>query len=125
MNWSSIRLELGRSESSPNGSVSRAYLLRLPIGDDGLIDRAALEAVPQQATMRRLWPNEPDASGHVVRVNGHWALAASAPGHGPAVVAELEDSPIREGSVVTITERSGERLPFRVAKMRSMLKRQA
>ena len=125
MNWNSIRLELGRSDSSPNGSASRAYLLRLPIRDDGLIDRAALEKLPQQATMRRLWPNEPDASGHVVRVNRRWALTASVSGHGPEIVAELEDSPIREESVVTITERSGERLPFRVAKMRPMLKRQA
>lgn len=125
MNWKSIRLELGRTESSPRGSASRAYLLRLPIGKDGLIDRAAVEELPQQATMRRLWPNEPDASGFVVRVNGHWALAAGEPGRGRAVVAEIEESPLREGSIVTIKERSGERLPFRVAKMRPLLEREA
>ena len=46
MNWRSIRLELARTKEFPEGSASRAYLLRLPLDEKGLIDeQALLEAI--------------------------------------------------------------------------------
>ena len=42
MTWQSIRLELARTPDFPDGSASRAYLLRLPLHRDGLIDEEAL-----------------------------------------------------------------------------------
>ena len=51
MNWKAIRLELARTSDFPNGSASRAYLMRLPLRDDGAIDEGALDEAPEQATV--------------------------------------------------------------------------
>jgi hypothetical protein len=42
MTWKSIRLELARTKEFPEGSASRAYLLRLPLDDRGRIYESAL-----------------------------------------------------------------------------------
>src|SRR5580765_7738714 len=58
MNWKSIRLELARTPEFPEGSASRAFLLHLPLDQDGLIDEEVLRDAPARATVHRFWPNE-------------------------------------------------------------------
>ena len=93
MTWKSVRLELAKTREFPNGSASRAYLLRLPLTDDGRIDEVALEELPDQATVRRLWPSEADVSGHLVRDGGASRLVVdlSAQGAEPAPEEEFLD----------------------------------
>jgi len=118
MNWNSIRLELARTREFPEGSASRAYLLHLPLDDEGLIDEAALGIAPAKATVHRFWPNEPDRSGYVIRTAGGWALSYE-PGDGDdETVFHLETHPVRIGNYITLTEPDGQRLPFRVASLR-------
>lgn len=116
MTWQSIRLELDRTRDFPNGSAGRAYLLRLPLCEDGAVDPAAILESPGRATMRRFWPNEPDISGHVGLVGGCWALLSDAPSSRCWVISELAREPFREGSLLRISEHGGEALPFRVAR---------
>ena len=120
MNWKSIRLELARTREFPEGSASRAYLLRLPLDEQGLIDEAALGESPGLATVHRFWPNEPDMSGYVIRTPNGWAMSYE-PGEGDDEnVFHLETHPIREGEYVTLTEPDGRQLPFRVASRRKL-----
>ena len=122
MDWKHIRLELGRTKEFPEGSASRAYLLRLPVGDDGLIDKAALKAAPARATVRRFWPNERDMSGYVIRTPAGWAFSYRVGEEDDEVVFHLESHLIREGEYVTLTEPDGRRLPFRIVSVEQMAK---
>lgn len=119
MNWKSIRLELGQTRDFPNGSASRAYLLRLPLAEDGTIDEQAVDNLPGQATVRRMWPSQPDLSGHLIRLGERWAFVADRTCKKSVVVSEIDAEPISEGALLTLRE-NGEALPFRVAKLRDL-----
>lgn len=120
MNWKSIRLELGKTHEFPNGSASRAYLMRLPLTDDGVIDETAVVQRPEQATVRRLWPSEPDLSGHIRRMDGRWACVAQRNLETPTVFSEFDCLPLSEGAMLMLQERNGPPMPFRVAKLRAL-----
>lgn len=120
MNWKSIRLELAKTDCFPRGSAGRAYLLRLPLGEDGAIDKAALEVQPRQATVRRFWPSEPDRVGYAVPARQGLELTCdlSAAGGRPG---RLESDALRLGDCVSLTEPDGSRLIFRVAALEPLL----
>jgi hypothetical protein len=120
MNWKSIRLELARTKEFPEGSASRAYLLRLPLDDHGLIDEPELRRSPAMATVHRFWPNEPDMSGYVIRTSGGWAMSYEPGEEDDEAVFHLETHPLRIGEYITLTEPDGRQLPFRVASMREL-----
>jgi hypothetical protein len=115
--WTLVRLELARTPGFPEGSASRAYLLRLPLGDDGLIDEAALCEEPARATVRRSWPDEDDQAGYLVRKGRGWAFSYALGEDDDENLYHLEAHPIRLGEYVTLTESDGTRLPFRVASL--------
>jgi hypothetical protein len=117
MEWKNIRLELARTREFPEGSPSRAYLLRLPLGEDGLIDEAALRAMPARATVRRHWPNEADLAGYVIRTPRGWALSYRIGEEDDERIFHLETHPLRPGEYITLTEPDGRQLPFRVANL--------
>lgn len=112
--WSVVRLELGRTPEFPEGSASRAYLLRLPLDGHGLIDGIALAQSPALATVRRFWPNEADLRGYVVRKGKGWAFSYAMGEDDDEDVYHLEVHPLRPGEYVTVTEPDGERYPFKV-----------
>lgn len=114
MKWKTIRLELGQTPEHPSGSPGRAYLIRLPLEDDGEVDDAALRSRPGQATVRRFWPSQPDRTGLVEPVEGGLALRFNGT-HYPPVASTIEHRALRLGEEVRITEADGQRLPFRVA----------
>lgn len=118
MNWTSIRLELARTPEFPEGSPSRAYLLRLPLNADGLIDENLLAAQPAHATVHRHWPNEPDHSGYVVRTPRGWAFSYRLGDDDDETVFHLETHRIRIGDYITLTEPDGRQLPFRVTNLK-------
>ena len=117
MNWKSIRLELARTSEFPEGSASRAYLMRLPLDEGGLIDERELSNWPAMATVHRFWPNEPDRSGYVVRTPTGWAMSYEPGEDDDEPIFHLESHPIRLGEYLTLTEPDGSRLPFRVSSL--------
>jgi hypothetical protein len=119
-NWTSIRLELARTHDFPEGSARHAYLLRLPLAGDGLIDATAFSLSPAMATAHRFWPDEPDRSGYVVRTPAGWALSYEPGDADDEVVFHLETHPIRVGEYLTLTEPDGSQLPFRVASVNAL-----
>jgi hypothetical protein len=120
VDWKTIRLELGRTADFPAGSVTRAYLVRLPVTDNDEIDEVAVLGNPTRATVRRFWPCEPDRVGHVVRTDCGWAFRC---GCSEQPDATLVAKPLKLGEDVFVTEGNGPQVPFRVASIRSLRRR--
>ena len=118
--WKIIRLELARTPEFPDGSPSRAFLLRLPLFDDGLIDGDAIAQDPARATVKRLWPNEPDQQGYVIRHGPGWAFSYAVGEDDDEDLFHLESHPLRQGEYVTLTEPEGRAFPFRVMSLVSV-----
>jgi hypothetical protein len=114
MNWKSIRLELASTKEFPSGSVSRVYLLRLPLDDFDRVDHAAFVCSPGKATARRHWSTEPDQRGFIVSSNGEWAIRCD----GRDRWLHLDSRPVRLGGSVSIVEADGSVLPFNIASVR-------
>ena len=114
MNWKSIRLELGCTREFPAGSVSRAYLLRLPLDDQDRIDAEAFERNPRKATFRRHWSTDPDELGQVQRNGAEWVLGCN----GKTQTLMVESQCIRLGEKVQLVDAVGGALPFRIASVR-------
>jgi len=114
MNWKSIRLELASTGEFPAGSVSRAYLVRLPLNDQDKIDAEAMELAPSRATVRRHWSTDPDEKGLIVRSDGQWSMRCD----GKDRLLYLYSRPIRLGGQVSVGEPNGDILPFRIASVR-------
>jgi len=114
--WNLVRLELARTPEYPEGSASRAYMLRVPLDAAGLIDEAALAKRPAMATVRRFWPNEADQTGHLLRNGKGWVFSYEIGDEDDEKLYHLEAHPLRIGEYVTITEPDGARYPFRVVR---------
>lgn len=120
MTWNAIRLELARTRDFPAGSVSRAYLLRLPLRADGMVDEGAVREQPARATVRRFWPSEPDMIGYIIPGPSGWKFTYEPGEADDEALFHLESHPLRVGDYVTVTEPDGRRLPFRVASLQAL-----
>jgi hypothetical protein len=115
MIWKSIRLELGRTGEFPAGSVSRAFLVNLPLDDRDVVDGAVLAGAPSKATARRHWSTEPDERGQIVPSGQEWAMRCDGK---PDRILRLDGAPMRLGQQVAVVEPDGTILPLRVASIR-------
>jgi hypothetical protein len=98
MKWKTIRLELAATAEFPNGSVGRGFLIRAPVNDDGKIDEQRLRDNPDRAKVSRIWSNEADERGRLVRVDGHWVMRF--PGHADRTI---DDQPrFRAGNEILV-----------------------
>jgi hypothetical protein len=114
-NWRDIRLELARTKEFPAGSVSRGYLIRLPLNDDDVVDQDAFNRNPYKAIVRRYWSTEPDEAGIVLAVDGDWAMRCNGTLDRRL---DLNGRAIRLGQQISVVEADGAILPFRVASVR-------
>ena len=115
MNWKFIRLELGKTGEFPAGSVSRAFLVNLPLDDYDFVDDHALARSPSKATIRRHWSTEPDERGQVIAVSGDLTMRCDGK---PDRVFRFNGTPLRVGQRVSVVEPDGSVLPLRVASIR-------
>jgi hypothetical protein len=114
MTWKTIRLELARTAEFPEGSAAHAYVLRLPIDDNGYIERTAMKHPAESPVVHRLWPDEPDRSGVIINQRAGWAFSYEEGDADDEGIFHLQDHPIKLGEYLTITEADGDRLPFKV-----------
>ena len=117
--WKSIRLELARSPDFPDGSASRAYMLCLPLYEDGTVDEAALNARPIRATIKRFWPNQPDMDGNLVRERDGWRFSYAPRFEADNKIVHLSCDRLCIGEIVSLTKADGNSLLFRVESARS------
>lgn len=120
MSWKSIRLELARTPEFPGGSASRAYVIRLPVNDDGLIDEEAVKENTAMARVRRFWPNERDMSGYVIKTPKGWAFSYRVGEDDDETIFLLDRHVILPGKYITLTEPDGSQLPFRIATVQDL-----
>ena len=116
MPWKSIRLELACTDDFPDGSASRSYTFRLPLGDEALIDAKAIERAPALATAHRYWPNERDRFGYVIRTAHGWAVRFETGDE--SLLFELDHRPVKESKILVMEEPDGARRPFRIVSVR-------
>jgi hypothetical protein len=114
MTWKTIRLELARTPDWPEGSAAHAYLLHLPVDDNGMVEARALHEATKHPTVRRFWPNEPDQTGVIIRKGRKWVFSYRPGDEDDEAVFHLESHSLKVGQYLTITEANGEQLPFRV-----------
>jgi hypothetical protein len=113
--WKNIRLELSPTDGFPAGSVSRAYLLKLPLNDEDRVDRDAVRLSPNRATVRRHWASEPDQTGKIRLGDEEFDLVCEG---AASRVLKLDGQPLRLGQQLLIVDADGTSLPFRVASIR-------
>ncbi|MEL6877230.1 MAG: hypothetical protein AAGL68_03940 [Pseudomonadota bacterium] len=118
--WKKVRLELGPTDDLPTGSVSRAYLLQLPLRENGHIDGVTLGVDPLRATARRFWTSEADQSGYVVQAEQRWRLVQLRAGYTHWEMASFADCAINPGEVIEFLEAGQFILPFVVADMQQL-----
>lgn len=111
-NWKTIRLELARTDGFPSGSVSRGYLMELPLQSDGRVDTGAVAEKPHRATVRRYWSTEPDQLGLLVPGDRAWSMQCKGALQRTLM---LDDQPVRLGEQLSIVEADGAVLPFTIA----------
>ena len=117
MTWKTIRLELSRTSTFPNGSAGRAYLIRAPLDEHGSIDPVAVKQNPTEATVRRFWAAEPDQYGQVELANGRWVFRMNGVGE---TIGRLGPEPIQLHDQITVEDADGTVLPFRVVSIRDL-----
>ena len=115
MKWKIVRLELASNGEFPRGSAGRAYLLRVPLGDDGQIDGELLDKEPNRAVVRRYWANEADRIGHLVRTStGGLAIHYETDG---AELFPFGATSIQLGEELALTDLDGRERHFRVVSL--------
>lgn len=114
-NWKTIRLELCGTAEFPTGSVSRGYLIRLPLNDSDQVDEAEFAEKAHRATVRRYWSAEPDEAGQILRSDREWIMSC---GGRPCRIVKLGTQPVRLGQLIAVIEPDGTALPFRIAGIR-------
>jgi hypothetical protein len=119
INWKTIRLELAATSEFPAGSPGRAFLLRLPLHEDGSIDEAEVAHRPSRATVRRFWASEPDSSGRIVRSPSGWECRCGHRGN-EHMALHLPSQPLRLGEQIVMTDGCGCELPFRVVSLNTL-----
>jgi hypothetical protein len=117
MKWRVIRLELASNGEFPRGSAGRAYLLRLPLDDDGSIDAELLKAEPDRAVVRRYWANEADLIGHMIATSSGLAIRYEANERVDGRLFEFDADSIHAGEEVRLTDVDGRSRHFRVASL--------
>jgi hypothetical protein len=119
MDWMTIRLELAATEGFAHGSAGRAFLLRVPLDNQGHIDADALARSPTRASVSRFWASEPDEYGKIEQADGSWIFRSHSRKNGEAVF-RLESPLFQLGGQVTIEDPEGQKLPFRVTSVRGL-----
>lgn len=114
MTWKTIRLELARTAEYPSGSSAHAYVFRVPLGDDGLIDPVALRKAEKRPEVRRFWRGEAEQRGVVIATKKGWAFSYQVGEDDDETIFRLKDHPLEPGEYLTITETDGSELPFKV-----------
>jgi hypothetical protein len=117
MGWKIVRLELAHASGAPKSSPSRAYLLRVPLDRNDLIDCDSVQQSPSLAAARRFWSSEPDQFGHLERSDGHWELHFL--GQQGGSIRKMPGAPLRLNRLVTIENPDGTADLFRVVSVKS------
>lgn len=113
MSWKIVRLELARTPGYPEGSPEHAFLVRLPIGENGAVQADLLKQPLMQPSVRRIWPGESEKTGVIIPKDDGWVFSYEPGDDDDEPLFRLNDHKLKMGDYLTIFEQ-GEALPFKV-----------
>lgn len=115
-----ITLHLARTPGHPDGSVRHGYQIHAPLDASGHIDAEAWQASRALCRVRRFWAGEPDRHGWLVHRAGGaggatWCIDYDdARSEDDEFGYRLDSHRFVAGDYVSIRDRDGETLPFRI-----------
>ncbi|QQS13028.1 MAG: hypothetical protein IPK81_01790 [Rhodospirillales bacterium] len=118
MPMKTIRLELARNPGHPDGDAACGYEIKAPLDRDHHIDVAAFRGARKACVVRRFWRGEDDQTGELHHTrHGTWAFSYAPGEEDDEPLFRLDTHPLKVGEYVTVRERDGEALTFRVARV--------
>lgn len=119
MNFKKIRLELARTKTFPEGSRNHGYEFFVPLDEEGYLDVEEWKRHRAKCTVHRFWEGEDEEDGFLVRTRGRvWAFSYRPGEEDDEPIFRFEAHRFKEGEYVSITEHTGETLPFKVISVR-------
>jgi len=121
MTLSLIRLELARTKGYPEGSSTCGYEFRAPLDAEGHLDLESFNRHRKDCLVRRFWDNEDDQHGLLEHGRGGvWKFTYGEEDEEEEPLFKLDRHLFKVGEYVSITEESGEKMPFRVIYVKPM-----
>lgn len=116
-----IRIELARTPEFPEGSSHHGYEFIAPLTPDGHLDTEEWHISKDFCTVKRFWGDEEEEHGHLRHVGRGWRFDyAPETDEDDEPLFRLDRHEIREGDYLSVIERDGEALPFRIVSIHSM-----
>ncbi len=113
-----VRLELARSPGFPGGSAWHGYEFVAPLTVDGHVDVKTWSDTKELCHVTRFWGDDSEERGSFVHSRNAWYFSYLATRDSKTeVFFKLDRHRFVPGGYVTITERDGQQLPFRVVAM--------
>lgn len=109
-----IRLELARTPEFPSGSSAHGYEFVAPLSADDHIDADEWRAHKDQCEVVRFWGDDPEEKGKLRHVGNGWRFDYAEGEEDDEPFFRLDKHSLRPGTYVTVTERDGEQMPFRI-----------
>lgn len=115
-----IRLELARTPEFPEGSAGRGYEFVAPLSKDDHVDAEEWREHRDRCEVVRFWDDEPEETGKLRHVGRGWRFDYAEGSEDDEPFFKLDRHALRIGNYVTVTERDGEQLPFRIVSILPM-----
>lgn len=113
-----VILRLGRNPDAgfPDGDDEYGYVIHAPLDADNKLDSTLWREKKDQCTVRRFHPNEAASDGWLRHRGDNWYFWYDEEDEGPAEpLFKLGAHELRAGEYVTVRERDGDVLTFRIA----------
>lgn len=111
---SRIRLELGRTQGYPQGSVAHGYEFIAPLTSAGHVDAEAWRRAKDRCGVRRFWGHDRDEHGMLRHVGQGWRFDYGPHDESDEPFFHLDKHAFALGNYVSIREHDGVTRPFRV-----------
>lgn len=115
-----IRMELARTPEFPGGSSAHGYEFVAPLSKDDHIDAEEWRANKDQCEVVRFWGDEEEERGKLRHVGQGWRFDYKKGDEDDEPFFKLDRHSLRLGNYVTVTERDGEQMPFRIVSILPM-----
>jgi hypothetical protein len=113
-----IRLELARTPDFPTGSSWHGYEFIAPLTVDGHVDAKGWSKVKELCHVTRFWGDDTEERGQFVHSGQGWCFVYPEQSQDSTErFFKLDRHRFTPGGYVTVTERDGSQLPFRVVAM--------
>jgi hypothetical protein len=113
-----VRLELARNPSYPEGSSRHGYDIVAPLDPDGHIDAAEWHQNRRACHVRRFWDGQADEHGELIHGRRGWAISYVPGESDDERIFRLDRHVFRVGEYVSVTEPNDVTYTFKVVSVK-------